>query len=79
MFIQTHDTPNPNSLKFVPGVPVMSQPGVTMDFPNVKAAAVSPLAKYAKYLFNFPYFIPYFYHKDSGGVRVSKPSSLVEF
>ena len=24
MFIQTQDTPNPNSLKFLPGVPVKS-------------------------------------------------------
>jgi len=46
MFIQTHDTPNPNSLKFVPGTQVMATPGVTMDFPNVKAAAASPLAKH---------------------------------
>ena len=45
MFIQTHDTPNPNSLKFVPGVQVMATAGVTMDFPNIKAAAASPLAK----------------------------------
>ena len=52
MFIQTHDTPNPNSLKFVPGTQVMATPGVTMDFPNVKAAAASPLAKYSIYIYN---------------------------
>ncbi|XP_054160476.1 NFU1 iron-sulfur cluster scaffold homolog, mitochondrial-like [Oppia nitens] len=36
MFIQTEDTPNPNSLKFVPGVRVMTEG--TIDFPNVKSA-----------------------------------------
>ena len=43
MFIQTHDTPNPNSLKFMPGVPVLESG--TADFPNKKAAKASPLAK----------------------------------
>jgi len=36
MFIQTEDTPNPNSLKFVPGVKVMSSG--TIDFPSVRSA-----------------------------------------
>lgn len=44
MFIQTQDTPNPNSLKFIPGVEVL-QPGQTKDFPNVSDAYCSPLAK----------------------------------
>ena len=44
MFIQTQDTPNPNSLKFLPGKPVLESG--TMDFQNIKAAACSPLAKY---------------------------------
>lgn len=44
MFVQTQDTPNPNSLKFLPGVKVLEQ-GQTMDFPNVQAAYCSPLAK----------------------------------
>ena len=43
MFIQTQSTPNPNSLKFIPGVPVLES--YTMDFPNPMAAAVSPLAR----------------------------------
>jgi Fe-S cluster biogenesis protein NfuA len=43
MFIQTQDTPNPNSMKFIPGVPVLEKG--TMDFPNIGAAQVSPLAK----------------------------------
>jgi len=42
MFIQMQETPNPNSVKFLPGVPVL-QTG-TMDFPNVKSALCSPLA-----------------------------------
>ncbi|ESP03789.1 hypothetical protein LOTGIDRAFT_211912 [Lottia gigantea] len=43
MFIQTFDTPNPNSLKYVPGVKVLESG--TIDFPNVRSAASSPLAK----------------------------------
>ncbi|XP_050347987.1 NFU1 iron-sulfur cluster scaffold homolog, mitochondrial-like [Nymphalis io] len=44
MFIQTQETPNPNSLKFLPGTKVL-EPGQTMDFPNIGAAQCSPLAK----------------------------------
>ncbi|VVC41192.1 Hypothetical protein CINCED_3A019712 [Cinara cedri] len=44
MFIQTQDTPNPNSVKFLPGVQVLEK-GHTMDFPNSAAAYCSPLAK----------------------------------
>ncbi|XP_076244858.1 NFU1 iron-sulfur cluster scaffold homolog, mitochondrial [Calliopsis andreniformis] len=44
MFIQTQDTPNPNSLKFLPGVKVL-EPGQTKDFPNATEAYCSPLAK----------------------------------
>ena len=44
MFVQTQETPNPNSLKFLPGVKVL-EPSQTMDFPNVQAAACSPLGK----------------------------------
>lgn len=42
MFIQTQDTPNPNSLKFLPGVKVLES-GQTMDFPNIGDAQCSPL------------------------------------
>lgn len=43
MFIQTEDTPNPASLKFLPGREVTgSTPPV--DFPNGEAAQASPLA-----------------------------------
>ncbi|XP_075211079.1 NFU1 iron-sulfur cluster scaffold homolog, mitochondrial-like [Lycorma delicatula] len=44
MFIQTQETPNPNSLKFLPGIKVLD-PGQTMDFPNGTMAYGSPLAK----------------------------------
>nr|CAG4650333.1 EOG090X0A0R [Sida crystallina] len=43
MFIQTQDTPNPNSLKFLPGVQVLASS--TMDFPSISDAFCSPLAK----------------------------------
>jgi hypothetical protein len=44
MFIQTQDTPNPNSLKFIPGKPVLETR--TMDFPTPASAFRSPLARY---------------------------------
>lgn len=44
MFVQTQDTPNPNSLKFIPGVQVL-EPGQTIDFPNGQSAYCSPLGK----------------------------------
>lgn len=44
MFIQTQSTPNPLSLKFVPGKSVL-EPGNTMDFDSYKSAQQSPLAK----------------------------------
>jgi len=42
MFIQTENTPNPNTLKFLPGRDVMGQG--TADFADVEAAGRSPLA-----------------------------------
>jgi Fe-S cluster biogenesis protein NfuA len=42
MFIQTEATPNPATLKFLPGKPVM-QAG-SADFPNREGAGASPLA-----------------------------------
>ena len=44
MFVQTQDTPNPNSMKFLPGVKVL-EAGQTMDFPTIQSAVTSPLAK----------------------------------
>jgi Fe-S cluster biogenesis protein NfuA len=43
MFIQTESTPNPATLKFLPGQAVM--PAGTADFPNEAAAQSSPLAR----------------------------------
>jgi Fe-S cluster biogenesis protein NfuA len=42
MFIQTEATPNPQTLKFLPGREVL--PGEPRDFRNSEDAAVSPLA-----------------------------------
>jgi Fe-S cluster biogenesis protein NfuA len=42
MFIQTEQTPNPATLKFLPGRSVMGDG--TADFPNAEAGARSPLA-----------------------------------
>ncbi|KAK9762772.1 hypothetical protein K7432_011181 [Basidiobolus ranarum] len=44
MFIKTEETPNQDSLKFLPGIPVMKQGG-TAEFLNPKEAATSNLAK----------------------------------
>lgn len=43
MFIQTEGTPNPATLKFIPGRPVL--PGSALDMPDRAAAARSPLAE----------------------------------
>ncbi len=43
MFIQTESTPNPATLKFLPGQEVLDMG--TADFPNADAAGASPLAK----------------------------------
>ncbi|MBY6129158.1 NifU family protein [Qipengyuania aquimaris] len=43
MFIETETTPNPASLKFLPGRPVMGQG--TREFPSPEAAEASPLAQ----------------------------------
>jgi len=43
MFIQTEETPNPLTLKFLPGRAVMA--AGTLDMPNVEAAKRSPLAE----------------------------------
>jgi len=43
MFIQTEPTPNPATLKFLPGREIMSSG--TADFPSAEAAGRSPLAE----------------------------------
>lgn len=44
MFIETEDTPNPLSMKFRPGRPVLGEGTLGMDFPTPEAAIHSPLA-----------------------------------
>jgi len=44
MFIQTEATPNPATLKFLPGCPVMGE-GAVADFVTPEDAARSPLAR----------------------------------
>jgi len=44
MFIQTEETPNPATLKFLPGQDVMGA-APPADFPNADSAKASPLAK----------------------------------
>ncbi|MGO4853761.1 NifU family protein [Phaeovulum sp. W22_SRMD_FR3] len=43
MFIQTESTPNPATLKFLPGLTVLDMG--TADFPSAEAAQKSPLAR----------------------------------
>lgn len=43
MFIQTEPTPNPATLKFIPGMDVL--PDETADFPDPDSAGRSPLAR----------------------------------
>jgi Fe-S cluster biogenesis protein NfuA len=43
MFIQTEATPNPSTLKFIPGKPVVD--GDPRDFRSLEEAGVSPLAE----------------------------------
>jgi Fe-S cluster biogenesis protein NfuA len=59
MFIQTEITPNPATLKFLPGKPVLD--AGTLDMPSREAAAQSPLA--AK-LFDIPNVSGVFYGSD---------------
>lgn len=44
LFITTENTPNPNSLKFMPGRDVLGA-GQTYDFPHITDSTCSPLAK----------------------------------
>jgi hypothetical protein len=46
LFIRTDTTPNPNSLKFTPGVPVLPEEyGNSKDFKSFESTNVSPLAR----------------------------------
>ena len=68
MFIQTEATPNPATLKFIPGRTVLDSG--TMEFTNREAAVRSPLA--AK-LLNVPGVTGVFYGSDF--VTVTKDGS----
>ncbi len=45
MFIQTEDTPNPQSMKFLPGQAVLGEGKMGMDFPTIETAVGSPLVQ----------------------------------
>jgi len=68
MFIQTEATPNPATLKFIPGRAVLDSG--TMEFVNREAAARSPLAEK---LFGVPGVTSVFYGSDF--VTVTKDGS----
>ena len=68
MFIQTEATPNPATLKFIPGRTVLDSG--TMEFTNREAAARSPLAEK---LFGVPGVTGVFYGSDF--VTVTKDDS----
>jgi Fe-S cluster biogenesis protein NfuA len=68
MFIQTEATPNPATLKFIPGRDVLNQG--TMEFTDREAAARSPLAAR---LFDVPGVTAVFYGSDF--VTVTKDDS----
>lgn len=78
MFVQTQDTPNPNSMKFLPGVKVL-EAGQTMDFPTIQSAVTSPLAKMlfriegVKSVFLGPDFITVSKSDDDVQWRLLKP------
>jgi Fe-S cluster biogenesis protein NfuA len=78
MFIQTEATPNPATLKFIPGRPVL--PGDTLDLRSSEDAANSPLAQN---LFEIPGVTGVFYGsdfiavtKDDGEWQHLKPAIL---
>jgi Fe-S cluster biogenesis protein NfuA len=60
MFIQTETTPNPATLKFIPGCEVMGD-GQVADFPSSESAGRSPLAKA---LFSIPEVSRVFFGAD---------------
>ena len=60
MFIQTESTPNPATLKFIPGRTVMGD-GAVADFPDRESAQRSPLAQA---LFDIPDVARVFFGAD---------------
>ncbi len=45
MFIQTEDTPNPQSMKYLPGQDVLGAGTMGLDFPTPESAETSPLVQ----------------------------------
>lgn len=86
MFVQTQETPNPNSLKFIPGVPVLGSG--TMDFPTPQSSLKSPLARQlfrvegVKGVFLGPDFVTISKDDDEMPWNVIKPhvyAALIDF
>lgn len=73
MFIQTQETPNPNSLKFMPGVRVLEQG--TYDFPNAKS--VSNRSSLARNLFRIEGIKSVFFGPDF--ITITKQDDEVEW
>ncbi|KAI9311089.1 HIRA-interacting protein 5 [Dichotomocladium elegans] len=67
MFIQTEQTPNAESLKFIPGVPVLGKG--TAEFLDVRSSMKSPLAKQ---LFQIDGIVGVFFGPDF--ITISKDS-----
>lgn len=80
MFIKVQETPNPNSLKFLPGVQVLESG--TADFGNLTAAQKSPLAKLlfridgVRGVFLATDFITITKGEDEGEWRTIKPEAF---
>ena len=79
MFIQTEATPNPATLKFIPGRTVLDSG--TLEFANREAAARSPLAEK---LFGVPGVTGVFYGADfvtvtkaDGDVTLPRPTVII--
>lgn len=68
MFIQTESTPNPQTLKFLPGRDVMGE-GSVADFPDPRSAERSPLARA---LFDVPGVARVFFGSDFISVTKSE-------
>lgn len=73
MFIQTQETPNPNSLKFVPGVRVLEKG--TFDFPN--ARSVGKRSSLARQLFRIEGVKSVFFGPDF--ITITKLDDEVEW
>ena len=71
LLVTTAGTPNPHSLKFLPGRPVTGDPDQTMDISAAKYATISPLAVQ---LFEVDGVTRVFYGKDF--VAVTKEENL---